>query len=56
MDVPYEEAAYDPAAAEAFFKARPFDSFRRLIEIVSGSGGFIANAVLDSSFISYYKL
>lgn len=47
VDVPYAEAAYDPEAADAFFKARPIAALRRLFQIASLSGGFIAKAILD---------
>ena len=30
VDVPYKEAAYDPSAADAFFRARPLPALRRL--------------------------
>ena len=47
LDVPYMEAAYDPAAADAFFRARPLPALGRLVQLVVKSSGFIANVVLD---------
>ena len=47
VDVPYAEAAYDPEAAAAFFKARPIASLRRLLQIVSLAGGFVLSVAID---------
>eukprot|EP00961_Rhodomonas_salina_P147082 1979622-Rhodomonas_salina.1 len=47
VDVPYTEAAYDPDAADEFFRARPLTSLGRLGQLVVRSSGFISNVVLD---------
>ena len=46
-DAPYAEACYDPAAAEAYFGARPLESLRRLLELAWTSAGFVANVAID---------
>ena len=46
-DVPYKEADYQPAAADAFFRARPLESLRRLAQLAQLSGGFICALLLD---------
>ena len=55
-NVPYKEAAYDPEAAETFYRARPLASLRRLAQLVAGSGGFVANVILDKKFGREEKL
>ena len=47
QDVPYKEADYQPAAAADFFRARPLVSLRRLTQLATLSGGFIASLLLD---------
>jgi predicted unusual protein kinase regulating ubiquinone biosynthesis (AarF/ABC1/UbiB family) len=47
VDVPYKEAAYDPSAADAFFRARPLPALRRLAQLIFKSSGFIAAVILD---------
>ena len=47
VDVPYKEAAYDPAAADAFFRSRPLPALGRLVQLIVKSSGFITNVVLD---------
>jgi predicted unusual protein kinase regulating ubiquinone biosynthesis (AarF/ABC1/UbiB family) len=49
VDVPYKEAAYDPAAAELFFRARPLESLGRLGQLLTKSSGFIASILLDKT-------
>ena len=46
-DVPYAEACYDPAAAEAYFGARPLQALGRLSELARVGAGFIVNVVVD---------
>jgi aarF domain-containing kinase len=48
-EVPYDEAAYDPSAAKEFFLARPLAPLRRLAQIASLSGGFVASVALDKA-------
>ena len=50
VDVPYKEAAYDPDAADAFFRARPIASLRRLLQLTQLSGGFILLTLIDKQF------
>jgi hypothetical protein len=45
--VPYKEAAYDPVAADRFFRARPIAALRRLYTLFSLSAGFVVATVLD---------
>jgi predicted unusual protein kinase regulating ubiquinone biosynthesis (AarF/ABC1/UbiB family) len=45
--LPYKEAAYDPAAAEAFFRARPLPALGRLGQLIFKSSGFLAKVVID---------
>ena len=47
VDVPYKEAAYDPEAADAFFRARPMVALRRALQLMQLSGGFIFATLLD---------
>jgi len=47
VDVPYKEAAYDPLAADAFFRARPLPALGRLAQLIVKSSGFIAAVILD---------
>ena len=47
-DVPYHEAAYDPLAAEDFYRKRPVESAARLAKIVTRSLGFVADTAMDS--------
>ena len=47
VDVPYQEAEYDPAAASAFFEKRPLVAIRRALQIVRRSGGFVISTLLD---------
>ena len=47
METPYKEAAYDPEAADAFFRARPVATLTRLFQLTQLSGSFIASTVLD---------
>ena len=47
VDAPYKEAAYDPLAAEDFFRARPLQALRRALQIAQQSGGFVMALVLD---------
>eukprot|EP00966_Prymnesium_polylepis_P064669 1499888-Prymnesium_polylepis.1 len=47
VDVPYREAAYDPAAASTFFRARPLASLGRFAKLARLSGGFVTSLVLD---------
>jgi predicted unusual protein kinase regulating ubiquinone biosynthesis (AarF/ABC1/UbiB family) len=46
-DAPYKEAAYDPAAADAFFRKRPFELLSRFAQLTQLSGGFAFNLILD---------
>jgi predicted unusual protein kinase regulating ubiquinone biosynthesis (AarF/ABC1/UbiB family) len=48
VDVPYSEASYDPHAAAEFYKDRPIESFTRLAQIITKSGSFIVDTVLDA--------
>ena len=48
VDVPYQEASYDPHAAAKFYQNRRLDKISRLTQIVGKSSGFIAGTVLDS--------
>ncbi|KAL7525902.1 hypothetical protein ACHAXR_001209, partial [Thalassiosira sp. AJA248-18] len=48
VDVPYQEAKYDPHAAAEFYKDRPVESFSRLTKVVGKSSKFIADTVLDA--------
>ena len=48
VDVPYQEASYDPHAADEFYQNRRLDKISRLTQIVGKSSGFIASTVLDS--------
>ena len=50
VDVPYKEAQYDPDAADAFFRARPIASLRRLLQLTQLSGGFILLTLIDKRF------
>ena len=47
VDVPYKEAAYDPVAADAFFRKRPVATARRALQLARLSGGFILATVVD---------
>lgn len=47
MDVPYREAAYDPAAADAFFGKRPLETARRFAQLVQLSTGFVFSTLVD---------
>ncbi|EJK66355.1 hypothetical protein THAOC_12731 [Thalassiosira oceanica] len=47
-DVPYPEAAYNPLAAEEFYRKRPIESAARLAKIVTRSLGFVADTAMDS--------
>ena len=47
VDVPYAEAAYDPVAADEFFRSRPLAAMGRLAQLVAKSSGFITAIVLD---------
>ena len=47
VNVPYKEAAYDPEAADSFYRARPLQTFRRLVQLARLSGGFVALTLLD---------
>jgi len=49
VDVPYAEAAYDPAAANTFFRERPLESASRFAQVVQLSGGFVLNALFDKA-------
>lgn len=46
-EVPYGEAAYDPAAAKEFFEARPMAVAQRSLELLRLSGSFLAATLLD---------
>ena len=48
IDVPYKEAAYDPVAADAFFRKRPVATARRLLQLtrLSGQQTFCEKGVL----------
>lgn len=48
VDAPYQEACYDPHAANEFYQNRRLDKISRLTQIVGKSSGFIASTVLDS--------
>ena len=48
IDVPYDEASYDPHAANIFYKSRPVASVIRLIQLVTKSSKFIIDTALDS--------
>lgn len=48
IDVPYEEANYNPLAAEQFYKNKRIESLSRTLQIVSKSSGFISNTILDA--------
>lgn len=48
-DVPYKEAAYDPAAADAFFRARPLAALGRAVQLTQLSGAFVASVLLDTA-------
>ena len=48
IDVPYEEANYNPQAAEQFYKNKRIESLSRTLQIVSKSSGFISNTMLDA--------
>ena len=47
VDVPYKEAAYDPVAADAFFRKRPVATAKRAFQLTRLSGGFILATVID---------
>ena len=47
VNVPYKEAAYDPVAADAFFRKRPVATARRAFQLTRLSGGFILATVVD---------
>ena len=47
VDVPYKEAAYDPQAADAFYRARPAAVVRRVAQLAQLSGGFVLATLLD---------
>ena len=47
VDVPYKEAAYDPVAADAFFRKRPVATAKRAFQLARLSGGFILATVID---------
>ena len=47
VDVPYKEAAYDPVAADAFFRKRPVATVKRALQLTRLSGGFILSTVVD---------
>eukprot|EP00614_Pseudopedinella_elastica_P005859 CAMPEP_0172590974 /NCGR_PEP_ID=MMETSP1068-20121228/9682_1 /TAXON_ID=35684 /ORGANISM="Pseudopedinella elastica, Strain CCMP716" /LENGTH=846 /DNA_ID=CAMNT_0013387185 /DNA_START=196 /DNA_END=2736 /DNA_ORIENTATION=+ len=46
-DAPYKEAAYDPAAADEFFRARPLATVGRVGQLLGKSSGFISSILLD---------
>jgi len=48
IDAPYEEANYNPQAAEQFYKNKRIESLSRTLQIVSKSSGFISNTILDA--------
>ena len=48
--LPYGEAAYDPAAADDYFRNHPLDALGRLVQLSSLSGGFILALILDRAF------
>ena len=47
VDVPYREAAYDPQAADAFYRARPAAVVRRVAQLAQLSGGFVLSTLID---------
>ena len=47
VDVPYREADYNPDAADAFFRARPVATLKRLVQLTQLSGSFIASTIMD---------
>ncbi|CAK0797693.1 unnamed protein product [Prorocentrum cordatum] len=48
VDVPYTEAAYDPVAANLFFRQRPLETATRLAQLMQLSGGFVSNTLADN--------
>lgn len=48
IDVPYEEANYDPHAAQEFYKNKRIKSLSRLTQIAGKSSKFIADTILDT--------
>ena len=42
-----KQAAYDPAAADAFYRARPFTALGRALQLGRRSGGFVVSLLLD---------
>jgi len=48
-DAPYLEAAYDPALASTFFRARPLASLARLTRLLTKSSTFLLSTLLDST-------
>merc|ERR1712127_899796 len=56
VDVPYQEASYDPHAAIKFYQNRRLSKISRLTQIVGKSSGFIAGTVLDSKLNREEKL
>ena len=48
IDAPYEEANYDPHAAQEFYKNKRIKSLSRLTQIAGKSSKFIADTILDT--------
>ena len=47
-DAPYKEAAYNPAAASAFYQNRQIQSLSRLSQIFTKSVGFLTSTAIDA--------